>query len=247
MGSFFEKLRVAQQRAGSALVLRLDVITSQLPLPILPFDEPLLPFARAVIEATHDLVCAYAVAPDVFLAEGAAGVVALERIARLIPPDVPLIFDGAFGGDAWLARSHARGAFEQFRADALTVSTSREDVLQAIASHSTKGCFLLASEHAPETALRSAARHGAGAIVIAAQVPAARSWTQQVPLWVRDAESLDLSSLPALVQQGRTEDGLLPMLQVSQRVLGASRRVDFVERMREAALMLREAVLSSRA
>ncbi len=244
MSAFVEKLRAAQQRTRSALCLRLDVLTTQLPLPMLVFDEPLVPFARAAIQATSDLVCAYAVAPDVFLAEGAAGMAALERITRLIPPDVPLVFDSAFGGDAWEAVLHARGAFEQFRADALTVSTLCEDVLAALAGFPGKGCFIQAAAENLRAVLSRAERFAAGLSVTAAQVATARAHTPHAPLWVRDAERLDASALASVAREGRSDDGLLPLLRVGQRVLSASRRMDFAEHMREAAKSLRDGMLA---
>lgn len=117
---FLEKLSATRRRNATRLCVSLDIVVGYSPLPIQYFDEPMLPFAREIIAATHDLVCAYAVNPGYFLAEGAAGMVALERIARVIPSDVPLIFDGRFAdGDA--LPSYLRGGFEQYRADAVTL------------------------------------------------------------------------------------------------------------------------------
>jgi orotidine-5'-phosphate decarboxylase len=82
----------------------------------------MLPFARAIIEATQDLVCAYKPNLGFYLAEGAAGIVALERIVRLIPPHIPIILDGKFGDIGNTAEAYARGVFEQFCADAVTLS-----------------------------------------------------------------------------------------------------------------------------
>ena len=95
--SFIEKLRSAQERNRSYLCVGLDIVTASTPLPIQSYDEPMLPFAREIIDATKDLVCAYKPNLGFFLAEGAAGIVALERIVRYIPADIPIILDGKFG------------------------------------------------------------------------------------------------------------------------------------------------------
>ena len=75
------------------LCLALDINVADTPLPLLYSDEPLLPFAREMIAATSDIVTAYKIDPSYFLAEGAAGMVALERIIRLIPSHTLTIWD----------------------------------------------------------------------------------------------------------------------------------------------------------
>ncbi|NJM40952.1 MAG: hypothetical protein HC853_09340 [Anaerolineae bacterium] len=65
--NFVQKLKAAQQRNQSALCIALDVVVANSPLPILYSDEPMLPFARAMIDATKDLVCAYKVNLAYFL------------------------------------------------------------------------------------------------------------------------------------------------------------------------------------
>lgn len=75
------------------LCLALDITPIDTPLPLLYEDEPLLPFARAIIEATAGIVTSYKVDPRYYMAEGAAGVVALERIMRLIPTNATCIWD----------------------------------------------------------------------------------------------------------------------------------------------------------
>jgi orotidine-5'-phosphate decarboxylase len=120
--TFLEKLSLAQQKNRSYLCIGLDIAVANTPLPLQYNDEPMLPFARAIIEATQDLVCAYKPNLGFYLAEGAAGMVALERIVRAIPPDIPIILDAKFGDIGNTAKAYARGAFEQFHADAVTLS-----------------------------------------------------------------------------------------------------------------------------
>ena len=56
---YLEKLRRAQESNRSWLCLGLDPQPELLPVDALKWDEPLLPFNRAIIDATADLVCAY--------------------------------------------------------------------------------------------------------------------------------------------------------------------------------------------
>lgn len=145
MTPFIEKLHSAQQKNRSYLCIGLDIVVANNPAPISYYDEPMLPFARAIIEATRDLVCAYKPNLGFYLAEGAAGVVALERIVRLIPPDIPIILDGKFGDIGNTAEAYARGAFEQFKADAVTLSPYMgSDSVKPFLKYADKGAFVLA-------------------------------------------------------------------------------------------------------
>lgn len=150
MTPFIEKLSAAQQKNRSYLCIGLDIVVANNPAPISYYDEPMLPFARAIIEATSDLVCAYKPNLGFYLAEGAAGVVALERIVRLIPPDIPIILDGKFGDIGNTAEAYARGAFEQFMADAVTLSPYMgSDSVKPFLKYADKGAFVLARTSNP--------------------------------------------------------------------------------------------------
>ena len=148
--TFLEKLSRAQQKNRSYLCIGLDIVVSNTPLPLQYHDEPMLPFARAIIEATQDLVCAYKPNLGFYLAEGAAGMVALERIVRAIPPDIPIILDGKFGDIGNTAQAYARGAFEQFHADAVTLSPYMgSDSVKPFLADKEKGVFVTARTSNP--------------------------------------------------------------------------------------------------
>jgi hypothetical protein len=119
---YLTKLAACSRQNRSALGLRLDILALKMPLPFARTDDPMLPFAQALIDATHDLVAAYVIDPAYYFSEGAPGMIALERITRYVPDDIPIVLDTRFGllGDS--AVHAARGAFEAFRADAVTFS-----------------------------------------------------------------------------------------------------------------------------
>ena len=60
--------------------------------------------------------------PAYYFSEGAPGLIALERITRYVPDDIPIVLDTRFGPLGDSAVHAARGAFEAFRADAVTFS-----------------------------------------------------------------------------------------------------------------------------
>ena len=116
------KLDACRRQNQSHLGLRLDILAAKLPLPFARTDDPMLPFAQALIDATHDLVAAYVIDPAYYFSEGAPGMIALERITRYVPAHIPIILDTRFGPLGDSAPHAARGAFEAYRADAITFS-----------------------------------------------------------------------------------------------------------------------------
>src|SRR5262245_5803355 len=79
MSQFAEKLADIQQTRQTDLALCLSPKVSKMPLPMQRYDDPFLPFSRAIINATRDLVCAYIFDMAAYLTVAAAGAVALER------------------------------------------------------------------------------------------------------------------------------------------------------------------------
>ncbi len=84
---------------------------AQMPLPMQRYDDPLLPFSKAIMNATRDLVCAYVFDFAAYLALGAAGAIALERsIAYAGTDDATVtILDAPFVGSAYVDAAVAFG------------------------------------------------------------------------------------------------------------------------------------------
>ena len=151
---FLAKLTQAQRKHRSCLCIQMNILVAHTPLPIQVYDEPMLPFARAIIEATQDLVCAYRFSLAYYLAEGAAGMAALERITRLVPDEIPIILDGPFCAAGATADAYARCAFEQLRADAVTLFPyPGSDAVRPFLKRADRAVFILTrtvNEHAWE-------------------------------------------------------------------------------------------------
>jgi hypothetical protein len=116
-----DKLRAIQTRTGSDLGLLLAPQVLKMPLPIQKFDDPFLPFGKAIINATRDLVCAYVFDLACYLALGAAGAVALERTIAYAGRDTVTILHAPFASAAY-ANAASDAAFN---VDAVTVTDSR--------------------------------------------------------------------------------------------------------------------------
>ena len=122
MTTYIEKLAAIQKKNASNVCLRLNPIPEFLPLDVVSrWDEPLLPFNKAIINATKSSVCAYQLSLAHYLHWGAAGAIALERTVGYIPSEVPIILDCRMSAaDAALA-GLLDGAFG-WGADAVTLS-----------------------------------------------------------------------------------------------------------------------------
>lgn len=98
---FIEKLRESQRRTGGNWALSVSPKIEHLPLAIQRFDDPYLPYMRAIYQATHDIVSLYMLDFGAYLALGAAGAVALERSIDLAGLERVVVLDGAFASDRY--------------------------------------------------------------------------------------------------------------------------------------------------
>jgi len=233
MNVFEQRIRAAQRERQTSLCLSLDIIIADTPLPMQPADEPMLPFARGLIDATADLVCAYQIRPTYFLAEGGSGMIALERIVRLIPESTPLIIDLRLD-DAGEAALAARAAFYQYKGSAITARPELpEGTTEAIANYDRGGQGVMAVLDGRPMALPSF-WHGfsISAKRMADALEARRLNPDGIALF-QHSDALDRAAACALAGPGS-------VFVVDRSVLYASRRMTFAEDARSAAMRLRE-------
>jgi orotidine-5'-phosphate decarboxylase len=145
MSSFVEKLQAAQMANDSWVCVGLDPTLERLPGPLLKQDDPFLPFLRAIVDATADLVCAYKPNLGFYLTLGAAGVIALERIIAYIPSQIPIILDAKCNDIGNTAQAYAKGAYDALGVDAVTVNPYLgQDSIAPFLAHTDKAAFVLA-------------------------------------------------------------------------------------------------------
>lgn len=267
--TFLEKLSAAQSRNRSWLCLGLDPVLAKMPLVLQTEDDPFLPFNKAIIDATADLVCAYKPNLAFYLAEGAPGVIALERTIAYIPRDIPIILDGKFGDIGSTAEMIARGAFEIWSVDAVTVNPYvGEDGVAPFLQRPDKAAFILAHTSNPGASDLQAlviARDSGAVTLEEVVVERALAWDRKYPgacgLVVGATAAERLARLRALapnlpflipgigaqggdlaasVRCGLTENGIGPIINVSRAILWASSRADYAESARSAAMRLRD-------
>jgi len=265
MATYIERLLAAQQRNRSWLCIGLDPQPDRLPAPAQKWDEPLLPFNKAIVDATADLVCAYKPNLGFYLQWGAAGVIALERTIMYIPDEIPIILDCKAGDIGHTQAAWAAGLFDMWGVDAVTVNpfVGKDAVLPMIGDRPERAVYLLARTSNPgagefqgdlgagtaltaEVIRRSAGWPVAGSLgyVVGATYP------DELALIRRMAPAANFlipgvgaqgGSLEAAVRYG--PDQLAgPVINAGREVIFASGGQDFAEAARRAALELRKRI-----
>ncbi len=148
---YLKKLKHAQDQNNSWLCIGLDPDPSRLRVDVLKWDEPILPFNKAIIDATVDLVCAYKPNLGFYLQWGAAGMIALERTIAYIPRHIPVILDCKTGDIGHTQAAWANGLFDEWGVDAVTVNpfVGAEAALPMIDGRADKAIYILARTSNP--------------------------------------------------------------------------------------------------
>ncbi len=143
--SFINKLEAAWDKADSLLCVGLDPNWSKIPEHLKEESEPIFEFCKAIIDATHDLVCAYKPQIAYFAALEAES--QLQKVMNYLNetyPHIPIILDSKRGDIGSTAAMYAKEAFERFGADAVTVNPYMgQDSAEPFLSYADKGVVLL--------------------------------------------------------------------------------------------------------
>ncbi|ODU08063.1 MAG: orotidine 5'-phosphate decarboxylase [Rubrivivax sp. SCN 71-131] len=142
---FSDQLAAAERRSQSMLCVGLDPDPARFPGAWQGDASRIAEFCAAIVDATHDLVCAFKPQIAYFAAHRAED--QLERLIghiRRVAPAVPVILDAKRGDIGATAEQYAREAFERYRADALTLSPFMGfDSIEPYLRWEGKGLFLL--------------------------------------------------------------------------------------------------------
>ena len=105
---FLEKLSRLRAERKSDLALLLNPRLEHLPMSIARFDDPFLPYSKAIVGISQDLVVAYVFDFAAYLSLGAAGAVALERSIRFAGDSVTILH-APFASDGYAAMADITG------------------------------------------------------------------------------------------------------------------------------------------
>jgi orotidine-5'-phosphate decarboxylase len=142
---FRTQLATAQARNASLLCVGLDPEPAKFPGAWKDDPRRIFDFCAAVVDATHDQVCAFKPQIAYFAAQRAED--QLERLINHIrqrAPGVPVILDAKRGDIGATAEQYAREAFVRYQADALTLSPFMGyDSIEPYMHYSGRGLILL--------------------------------------------------------------------------------------------------------
>ena len=140
MAGFVERLKSAALKSRSLVCVGLD------PDPELMAIADVAEFNARIVDATHDLVCAYKPNFPFYEALGVPGLVALERTVehiREVAPGVALIADCKRGDIGSTNKMYARALFDTWGFDAATVNAwGGGDSMEPYLEYADRGVFV---------------------------------------------------------------------------------------------------------
>lgn len=121
--TFSDRLNAAWAHGRSLVCVGLDPDIAKLPARFAKSSQPIFEFNREIVDATHDLVCAYK--PQIAFYSAARAERELELTIEYIRERAPhaiVVLDSKRGDVGNTAAAYAAEAFERYRADAATVN-----------------------------------------------------------------------------------------------------------------------------
>lgn len=231
-------------------------------------EEAIFVFNRDIIDATHDLVCAYKPNAAFYEAQGTAGFQALIRTVQYIRetyPHIPVILDAKRADIGSTNLGYVQAAFDIIGVDAITVHPYLgKEALAPFLARQDKGIIVLAKTSNPgagefqdlsvgdsqEPLYQIVARHvaqswnanGNCAVVVGATYPAelkqVRAVVGDMPILIPGI-GVQGGEIAATVSAGKDSRGWGMIINSSRGIIFASKENDFAQAARRATEKLR--------
>jgi orotidine-5'-phosphate decarboxylase len=261
-------------RQGKFVCVGLDSEYERLPDAVKRTDavgEAIFNFNRAIIDATHDLVCAYKPNAAFYEAQGEGGHSALVRTVRYIKanyPQIPVILDAKRADIGSTNVGYVQAAFDILGVDAITVHPYLgREALAPFLARKDKGIIVLVKTSNPgsgefqdlpvgetgeplyQVVARHVAQHwnanGNCALVVGAPYPGeiqrVRSVVGDMPFLIPGIGAQG-GEVEATVQAARDSRGWGMIINSSRNIIFASQGDNFAQAAREATLQLHEQI-----
>ena len=265
--TFAQRLDSACEASRSLVCVGLDPDPSLMPV------KDVAAFNRAIVDATHDLVCAYKPNLAFYEALGLDGWKALESTVehiRDVAPGVILLGDAKRGDIGNTAKAYARGMFEYWGFDAVTINAyCGRDGVEPFLEYSDRGVFVLCRSSNPgavdiqdllvspgtdgarplyqQVALQVSEwnQHGNAGLVLGAtypeQIKEVRALCPDMPVLIPGIGSQE-GALEQAVRNGVSAQGRRILVNSSRGIIYASRGDDFAKSARKATAGLQDAI-----
>lgn len=271
--TFQQKLDAIVEKNNSLLCVGLDSDIGKIPQHIREGEHPQSTFNKAIIDATHDLVCAYKPNTAFYEARGKAGIGALKMTCDYLHekyPNVVLIVDAKRADIGSTNEGYVQFAFDYLGADAITLHPYLgKEALKPFLDRKDKGCIILCRTSNPGAGeLQDLVTNGKPlSQVIAGKV--ANEWNKngncglvvgatypgELEIVRRIAKDLPLlipgigaqgGDVEKTVKAGVDKHGKNAIINVSRAIIFASNGEDFAQKARTEAQKLRDAINSYR-
>ncbi len=263
--TFADRVTALQQHRQSLLCIGLDPDVRLLPSQFGTTPSAVLSFLKAIIESTHDLVCAYKLNLAFYEALGYQGWSVLEQTIQAIPPEILTIGDGKRADIGNTSAKYAAALFDESGFGAVTVNPYMGfDSVEPFLTRPDKGVFVLALTSNPGSRDFQRLKVGASplyqrvirtvrkwntagniGLVVGATHPrelkTVRSLAPELPILIPGVGSQG-GDLEASVRHGATRDGTLALINVGRSILYAGRGASFAADARSAALEVHHAI-----
>ena len=120
--SYLEKLNNRIQNTNTFVCVGLDVDMDKLPTRFKTETDPIFAFNKYIIDQTKDFTAVYKPNMAFYEMYGIPGLQSLYKTIAYIPKDIPIILDAKRGDIGNTSKAYAKAAFEDFKADAITLS-----------------------------------------------------------------------------------------------------------------------------
>jgi orotidine-5'-phosphate decarboxylase len=259
MKSFMKLLQERWSSANTMLCVGLDTDLLKIPEFLKNQKQPLFEFNKQIIDATHDLVCAYKPQIAYYAAQRAEDQLQLtiDYIKRTYP-EIPVILDAKRGDIGDTAEMYAKEAFEIYGAHAVTVNPYMGgDTLQPFLKYKDRGVIILCKTSNPGSGeLQNRVLDDGKTVFEVVAEKAAKEWNQNsnVALVVGGTHLDELTRLrkicgdlpflvpgvgaqggdiKEIVKRGKDSQGRGLMINSSRAIIYASKNKDFAEAARK--------------
>jgi orotidine-5'-phosphate decarboxylase len=148
--SFDDRVQARVSEVDSLVCIGLDPVLDQLPVHLGRSAESVVRFCQDIIEATQSVAAAYKPNFGFFASLGRSGFTALWAVRHSIPAGIPVILDCKSNDMGETAAAYARGWFDEFGFDAITVNPYMgEDATAPYMKDPGKGIIVLCKTSNP--------------------------------------------------------------------------------------------------
>lgn len=144
---FREKLDKIVKKNNSLLCVGLDSDIGKIPSHLKREKYPLFTFNKAIIDETHDLVCAYKPNSAFYEAEGAFGITQLKMTCDYLEekyPEIVIILDAKRGDIGSTNEGYVKFIFDYLGFDAVTLHPYLgKEAIQPFLDRRDRGCIIL--------------------------------------------------------------------------------------------------------